>query len=58
MLNMGFIGSSISSLLPKIKTVLLKQAEKQNTENGTHQISFRMNEKCWRNFKVSRPVII
>ncbi len=24
-------------------------------DDGTHQISFKIKEKCWRNFKLCRP---
>ncbi len=52
---MGFIESSISSLK---KQLFDQQAEKQNDGDGTHEISFKMNELCWRNYKLSSQVIL
>ncbi len=46
-----FTGASTFALMPQ-------QAENQNPTDGTHQISFKINEKCWRNFKLSSQVII
>jgi hypothetical protein len=53
---MGFLECSISSLF-RNKTVF-EQAENQNGEDGAHQISFKINEKCYRNFKLSSQVIM
>ncbi len=46
---------------PLMKAIFLHKknlpAEIQN-KHGTHKISFRINEKCWRNFKLLGQVII
>jgi uncharacterized protein YccT (UPF0319 family) len=40
-----------------IKNSFFQKAENPNVEDGTHQISFKINEKCWGNVKLSNPVI-
>jgi hypothetical protein len=45
--------SSVNSLFWILKTFLFKQAKNQYAEDGTYQISSKINEKCLRNFKVS-----
>jgi hypothetical protein len=37
---------------------LFQQAENLNAADGTHQITFKIDKKCWRNFKLSSQVII
>jgi hypothetical protein len=34
------------------KKVLFEQSQNQQAEDGTHQISLKINEKCLRNFKL------
>jgi len=41
----------------KNKSSSFSQAEIQNAEDGTHQISLKISEKCWSNFKWSSQVI-
>jgi hypothetical protein len=57
-LILRFFKSSIYSLYSKINTILFLQAKNQYAEDGTHKISLKINEKCWRNFKFSSQVKI
>ncbi len=36
-----------------MKTDVFQQAVNQNVEGGTSQISFKINDKYWRNMKIS-----
>jgi hypothetical protein len=52
---MGFSEKSTSSI-KKIKKAICYQAVNQNAEDFTHQISFKIKEKCWLNIKLSSSV--
>ncbi len=48
---MGFTEGSISPL----KKIEKSFYANQNVEDGTNQISVKINEKCWSNFKLCSP---
>ncbi len=57
--NMGFTKFRISSLFDNEKLQrVFEQAENQNALDSVHEISFKLNGKCWRNYKLPSLVII
>jgi hypothetical protein len=51
------IRASLKAVLLHLKDIKTEQAENKNAEECTHQISFKINEKSWRNFKLFGQVI-
>ncbi len=51
------IWASLKLVLLHLKDIKTEQAENKNAEECTQQISFKINEKSWRNFKLSSQVI-
>jgi len=62
--SFDFIGANASLKAVFLHILIMKnyrvfeQAENQNVLDSAHEISFKLNGKCWRNYKLPSLVII